>query len=136
MRSALFRGEPLAGLPGPFAQAERQRLRELRRTVQRNRLECLLTLGRSADALDELTTLAASMRALYGGERQAEALNAYQDMRVRLRDELGVDPGEELRRVHEAVLRQDNDRLVGPSCSAPRPSWFSRPGTPSCTRSS
>lgn len=125
---ALFRGEPLAGLPGPFAQAEQQRLRELRRTVQRQRLECLLTLGRSADALDELTTLTASdpydesllalrMRALYGSERQAEALNAYQEMRVRLRDELGVDPGEELRRVHEAVLRQDSDHLLGPAAA-------------------
>ena len=55
------------------------------------------------------------MRALYGCERQAEALNAYQDMRVRLRDELGVDPGEELRRVYEAVLRQDDTCLLGPA---------------------
>ncbi|MGO4418471.1 BTAD domain-containing putative transcriptional regulator, partial [Streptomyces sp. MCAF7] len=36
------------------------------------------------------------MRALYGSERQAEALNAFQAMRERLRDELGVDPGKEL----------------------------------------
>lgn len=69
-----------------------------------DRLECLVLLGRFGDALDDLTVLSPSdrydesllalrMRALYGCERQAEALNAYQDMRVRLRDELGVDPG-------------------------------------------
>ncbi|GAB2988596.1 BTAD domain-containing putative transcriptional regulator [Streptomyces pseudoechinosporeus] len=123
---ALFRGEPLANLPGPFAQAERERLLERRRTLRLERLESLVLLGRFADALDDLAALSASdpydesllalrMRALYGCERQAEALNAYQDMRVRLRDELGVDPGEELRRVYEAVLRQDDTCLLAPA---------------------
>ncbi|MER5223651.1 AfsR/SARP family transcriptional regulator [Streptomyces flaveus] len=123
---ALFRGEPLANLPGPFAQAERERLLERRRTLRLERLESLVLLGRFADALDDLAARSASdpydesllalrMRALYGCERQAEALNAYQDMRVRLRDELGVDPGEELRRVYEAVLRQDDAGLLAPA---------------------
>ncbi|MGO4748342.1 BTAD domain-containing putative transcriptional regulator [Streptomyces sp. 2MCAF27] len=53
------------------------------------------------------------MRALYGSERQAEALNAFQAMRERLRDELGVDPGKELHRVHEAGLRRDDAHLLG-----------------------
>lgn len=117
---ALFRGEPLAGVPGLFAQAERER----RRGLRMDRLECLVLLGRFGDALDDLTVLSPSdrydesllalrMRALYGCERQAEALNAYQDMRVRLRDELGVDPGEELHRLHEAVLRRDDAHLLG-----------------------
>ncbi|MFD3477188.1 BTAD domain-containing putative transcriptional regulator [Streptomyces sp. NPDC058695] len=123
---ALFRGEPLANLPGPFAQAERQRLLERRRTLRLARLECLVLLGRFADALDDLACLPESdrydeslmalrMRALYSCERQAEALNAYEDLRVRLRDELGVDPGEELSRIHDAVLRQDNVFLLGPA---------------------
>ncbi|KKD05543.1 regulator [Streptomyces sp. WM6386] len=125
----LFRGEPLANLPGPFAQEERQRLGERRRTLRLERLKCLVLLRRFGDALDDLGGLSASsaadrydepltalrMRALYGGERQAEALNAYEDMRVRLRDELGVDPGEELRRVYEAVLRQDDAHLLRPA---------------------
>lgn len=122
---ALFDGEPLAGLPGPYADAERQRLLLRLRTVQLDRLECLVLLGRFTDALDDIAGLAAShpcdeslsalhMRALYGSERQADALNVYQDMCERLRDELGVDPGDELRRVHEAVLRQDDERLLGP----------------------
>ncbi|MDX3226266.1 AfsR/SARP family transcriptional regulator [Streptomyces sp. ME19-01-6] len=121
---ALFRGEPLAGLPGPFAQVERRRLVERQRKLQLERLECLVLLDRSGEALDDLAALSASdpydepllalrMRALYGSARQAEALNAFQDMRERLRDELGVDPGEELRRVHEAVLRRDDAYLLG-----------------------
>ncbi|MEV0226650.1 BTAD domain-containing putative transcriptional regulator [Streptomyces sp. NPDC050704] len=125
---ALFDGEPLAGLPGPFADVERRRLLERLRTVRVERLECLLLLGRFADVLDDLATLSVSspydeslvalrMRALYGSERQAEALTVHQDMCERLRDELGVDPGDELRRVHEAVLRRDDERLLGPAAA-------------------
>ncbi|WP_433916697.1 AfsR/SARP family transcriptional regulator [Streptomyces sp. NBC_01744] len=123
---ALFDGEPLAGLPGPFADVERQRLLERLLRVRVERLECLVLLGRYADALDGLAALSATspydeslvslrMRALYGSERQAEALTVYQDTCERLRDELGVDPGDELRRVHEAVLRRDDERLLGPA---------------------
>ncbi|MFJ6633960.1 BTAD domain-containing putative transcriptional regulator [Streptomyces sp. NPDC091376] len=126
---ALFEGEPLAGLPGPYAEAERQRLLERARTVRLERLECLVLLGRFAWALDELAALSASdpcdeslaalrMRALYGSERQAEALNVYEDTRKRLSHELGVDPGEELQRVHQAVLRQDDVRLLGTAAAA------------------
>ncbi|MET8433309.1 BTAD domain-containing putative transcriptional regulator [Streptomyces sp900116325] len=123
---ALVDGEPLAGLPGPFADVERQRLLERLLRVRVERLECLVLLGRFADALDGLAALSAAspydeslvalrMRALYGSERQAEALAVHQDMCERLRDELGVDPGDELRRVHEAVLRRDDERLLGPA---------------------
>lgn len=137
----LFQGEPLANLPGPFAQDERQRLWERRRTLRLERLKCLVLLRRFGDALDDLagpsgpsssdrydeSLLALRMRALYGCERQAEALNAYEDMRVRLRDDLGVDPGEELRRVYEAVLRQD-DAFLLPAPAPPR----TRAPTSSC----
>jgi DNA-binding SARP family transcriptional activator len=124
----LFRGEPLAGLPGPFAQNERRRLEEHRRTFRLERLKCLVLLGRFDDALDDLSRLSASsaadrydeslvalrMRVLYGRRRPAEALRTYEDVRTRLRDELGTDPGEELRRVHEAVLHQDDVFLLRP----------------------
>ncbi len=125
----LFRGEPLAGLPGPFAQDERQRLEERRRALRVERLKCLVLLGRFGEALDELGVFASDrydealtalrLRALYGCGRQAEALRAYEDIRVRLRDELGADPGEELRRVHEAVLHQDNAFLLRPPAPSP-----------------
>ncbi|MFE5773844.1 BTAD domain-containing putative transcriptional regulator [Streptomyces sp. NPDC056485] len=127
---ALFRGEPLAGLPGPFAQAERRRLSQRRRTLRSERLECLLLLGRGAEALEGLAALSAAepydesllalhMRALYANQRQAEALTVYQGMRERLREELGVSPGEALGRVYEAVLRRDDVLLLGPSAARP-----------------
>ncbi|MFD5124518.1 BTAD domain-containing putative transcriptional regulator [Streptomyces sp. NPDC058385] len=133
----LFRGEPLANLPGPFAHAERRRWEERWRTLRLEWLKCLLVLGRFGEALDNLgrpvsasdgydeSLAALRMRALYGCGRQAEALRVYEDMRVRLRDELGADPGEELRRVHDAVLHQDSAFLLRPSpsvLSAPRES--------------
>ncbi|QMV08709.1 NACHT domain-containing protein [Streptomyces lincolnensis] len=127
---ALFRGEPLTGLPGRRAQAERERLLERRLSLRLARLECLVLLGRSADTLDELAALSTSaplnesvlalrMRALYRSGRQAEALNSYQDMRGRLRDELGIDPGEALRQMYDAVLHQDDERLLGPATARP-----------------
>ncbi|MGA4849314.1 AfsR/SARP family transcriptional regulator [Streptomyces sp. G5(2025)] len=122
-----FRGEPLAGLPGPLADAERQRLTRQRRTLHQERAECLVLLGRYAEALDALDALPAipsahphdeplaalRMRALYGSGRQAEALAVYRETRDRLRGELGVEPGDELRRVHQGVLRRDDTTLLG-----------------------
>ncbi|MEV2193649.1 BTAD domain-containing putative transcriptional regulator [Streptomyces phaeochromogenes] len=127
---ALFGGEPLTGLPGQRAQAERERQLERRLSLRLERLECLVLLGRSADTLDELAELSASdplnesvlalrMRALYCNGRQAEALNSYQDMRGRLRDEFGIDPGEGLRQTYDAVLHQDDERLLAPATARP-----------------
>ncbi|MGW2339101.1 BTAD domain-containing putative transcriptional regulator [Streptomyces sp. NPDC001661] len=123
---ALFKGDPLAGLPGPYAASERQRLVQRRHTAHLEWLDCLILLGRCSQALDALAPLPSSdpydeplialrMRALYGCGRQTEALSVYEEARTRLRDELGVDPGEELRHAHEAVLRQDGAALGRPS---------------------
>ncbi|MFJ5834625.1 AfsR/SARP family transcriptional regulator [Streptomyces sp. NPDC093089] len=120
----LFRGEPLPGLPGPLAVAERQRLVLQRRALLQDRAECLVLLGDYPAALDTLLSTPLSqphdeplaalrMRALYGSDRQAEALSVYSETRRRLIDELGVEPGEELRRVHQAVLRRDDLPLLG-----------------------
>ncbi|MEV7520429.1 BTAD domain-containing putative transcriptional regulator [Streptomyces sp. NPDC091371] len=140
---ALFDGEPLAGLPGPYADAERQRLLERLRAVRRDRLACLVLLGRFTETLDELAALSAAaptdeplavlrMRALHGCDRQAEALNVYEDLRRRLKRELGVDPGEELRRAHQAVLRGEGVRLPRPPAppSAALPSAAPPPPPP------
>ncbi|MEU6625827.1 BTAD domain-containing putative transcriptional regulator [Streptomyces litmocidini] len=121
---ALLRGEPLPGLPGPLADTERQRLARLRRALHQEHAECLVLLGRHAEALDGLMAAplalpydeplaALRMRALYGSGRQAEALAVYGETRARLLDELGVEPGEDLRRVHQAVLRRDDALLLG-----------------------
>lgn len=120
----LLRGEPLPGVPGPLADTERHRLARQRRALHQGRAECLVLLGRYPDALDGLLDAlsarphdeplaALRMRALYGSGRQAEALAVYQETRRLLLDELGVEPGEELRRVHQAVLRREDELLLG-----------------------
>jgi DNA-binding SARP family transcriptional activator len=100
---ALWRGPAFAGVPGPFAEAERQRLGGLRTTAAEERADLLLAQGRSAEAVAELTVLAAEyplrerargllMVGLYRSGRQADALQVFRDVRDRLADELGIDP--------------------------------------------
>ncbi|MGW0992179.1 ATP-binding protein [Streptomyces sp. NPDC002523] len=120
----LFRGEPLAGIPGPFAEGERLRLAEQRLLLVQDKVDCQLRSGRHADAVGELFSLTTAhpynealaallMRALHAGNRQADALDVYAAVRRRLVEEQGVEPGAELRRVHEAVLRGDDALPAG-----------------------
>ena len=116
---ALWRGPPLADLSfEPFAQPEIARLEEQRLSALEARVDADLAAGRHAVVVGELERLVALhptrerlagqlMLALYRCGRQAEALEAYRDARERLVAEVGVEPGPELRRLHEAVLRQD-----------------------------
>ncbi|MDI5971453.1 BTAD domain-containing putative transcriptional regulator, partial [Streptomyces sp. SL13] len=114
----LWSGEPLAGLPGPYADNQRARLAELRLRLLESRLELDLELGEHAEAVSELTALTAEhplrerlrallMLALYRGGRQAEALGVYADTRRLLADELGVDPCAELAELHQRILCAD-----------------------------
>ena len=135
----LWRGQAFAGVPGPFAEAERVRLAELRTTVTVERADLMLAQGQSAAAVAELTALVAEhplrepargllMIALYRCGRQAEALHVFHDARARLAEDLGIDPGTELTRIHQQVLAMDPvlegppaaHALVGPG-SLPRP---------------
>jgi WD40 repeat protein/DNA-binding SARP family transcriptional activator len=116
---ALWRGPPLADLAfEPFAQPEIALLEEQRLTALEARIEADLAAGRHASVVGELERLAAVhptreqlagqlMLALYRCGRQAEALEAYRDARRRLVKQVGVEPGSELRELHDAVLRQD-----------------------------
>jgi YVTN family beta-propeller protein len=116
---ALWRGPPLADFAyEPFAQAEIARLEELRIATLEDRLEADLASGRHRALVGELGALvkeqplrerlrAQLMLALYRAGRQAEALEAYQAARQALVDELGIEPGRELRELHQAILRQD-----------------------------
>lgn len=116
---ALWRGPALADLAyESFAQVEIARLEEMRLAVLEQRLDADLALGRHADLVGELETLVTRhplrerlscqlMLALYRSARQAEALDAYRAARRRLSEELGLEPSEELRRLEQAVLRQD-----------------------------
>ena len=116
---SLWRGAPLAELAyEPFAQREIARLEDLRVAALEQLIEAKLALGRHAEVVGQLETLvgqhpyrerprALLMLALYRSERQADALQAYQDARRTLVEELGIEPGERLRELERAVLAQD-----------------------------
>ena len=126
----LWRGPALADfLYEPFAQPEIRRLEELRLGAVEERIEADLALGRHAELVGELEALARThalrerlwgqwMRALYGAGRQAEALAVYHDARRVLVEELGIEPGLELRALEQAVLRQDA-MLTAPAAPPP-----------------
>ena len=123
---ALFRGDPLADLADePFAATEIRRLQELRLTAAELALNADLAAGRHHEVIGEIEALLAEnplrerlhglrMLALYRCGRQAEALDAFRHARRTLVEQIGVEPGPELRRLHEAVLRQDASLDVEP----------------------
>ena len=116
---SLWRGRPLDDLAyEPFAQHEIARLEELRLAALEQLIEAKLALGRHAELVAQLEPLIAEhpyrerlraqlMLALYRCERQADALQAYQDARRALVEELGIEPGERLRELERAILAQD-----------------------------
>jgi predicted ATPase/class 3 adenylate cyclase len=122
---SLWHDSPLADLAyEPFAQRETERLLELRAATLEHLIEAKLLLGRQSEVIVDLERLVAEhpyrerlraqlMLALYRSERQAEALQAYQDARRRLVEDLGIEPGERLRELERQILAQD------PSLSAP-----------------
>jgi DNA-binding SARP family transcriptional activator len=116
---ALWRGPALAELTyEPFAQPEIGRLEELRLVALERRVDADLALGRHAELVAELEAAVAEhplrerfrsqlMLALYRCGRQAEALEAYQEARRVLVDELGIEPSRALHELEAAILRQD-----------------------------
>ncbi|MFF4537687.1 BTAD domain-containing putative transcriptional regulator [Streptomyces aureus] len=115
-----WQGTPLAGVPGPFAEAERARLTERRLAALEYRLRVELELGRHEAVLPELVALheAQPLReavcelllvALYRCGRRAEALEVYASTRRTLVDELGIEPGSSLRAAHARLLAGDLD---------------------------
>ena len=116
---ALWRGPALVDVQyESFAQAEITRLEELRLAAIEGRIEAELGLGHHDQVVGELEALVAEnplrerlrgqlMLALYRAGRQADALEAYQEARRVLLDELGLEPGPELRELEQAILRQE-----------------------------
>jgi WD40 repeat protein/DNA-binding SARP family transcriptional activator len=116
---ALWRGPPLDDVADePFAAAEIRRLEELRLAAIEQAIDADLAAGRHRELVGELGGLVAEhalherfhgqlMVALYRSGRQAEALEGYRRARATLVDQIGVEPGRELRELHEAILRQD-----------------------------
>jgi DNA-binding SARP family transcriptional activator len=116
---ALWRGAAYAEVADePWARAEAGRLAGLRMSATEDRIEAELALGHHAALVPELEVLVAReptrerlagqlMVALYRSGRQADALAAYRAVRRSLVEELGLEPGPELRRLEAAVLAQD-----------------------------
>ena len=126
---ALWNGQAYAGLPGPALAAEAVRLDELRAGALEDLWELRVGGGLHPEAVAELEHLVAQhplrerlwsllARALYAAHRQGDALAALRRAREHLADELGIDPGPELRRVEDLVLRQDPG-LDAPAATAP-----------------
>jgi predicted ATPase/DNA-binding SARP family transcriptional activator len=129
---SLWRGDPLAEFSyEDFAASTITRLSESRLAVVEERLELELQLGRHQRALVQLEELVAAhplrerlrwlaMLALYRAGRQADALRLFQEGRHLLIEELGLEPGPELRRLESAILTHDPS-LTLPTTSAPAP---------------
>ncbi|OIK25123.1 hypothetical protein VT52_024280 [Streptomyces malaysiense] len=111
----LWRGEPLLGVPGPFAERQRQRLRGLWLDLSEQRITLDLRGGRTEQCVRDLTELVAAdplrershallMEALHREGRRADALAAFRHAREILVDELGVEPGPELAALHQNIL--------------------------------
>ncbi len=116
---ALWRGRPLADVPShALQQHEVPRLEEERLVAVERRIDVDLDLGRHAALVSELYSLTAEhqlrerfwgqlMVALYRSDRQADALRAYHQLSTLLREELGLDPCEQLRELYQGVLCGD-----------------------------
>ena len=135
---ALWHGEALADLADePFAAVEIRRLDDLRLRAAETAIDADLEAGRHADVIAELELLVAEqplrehlhaqrMLALYRSRRQSDALAAYRDARAGLVEQIGVEPGAELRALHEEVLEQD-PALDLPAAPEPAPAPAPRP---------
>lgn len=132
---ALWRGPAFADFADEeFTRAARQRLEEQRLTALEEQAETRLELGEHGLVADGLGDLVAEhplrerlrtvqLRALYLAGRQSAALSGYAELRARLVDGLGVEPGPELAALHQAILAQDPalTPAVSPVAVSPAP---------------
>ncbi|MET7467512.1 BTAD domain-containing putative transcriptional regulator [Micromonospora sp. NPDC005223] len=137
----LWQGEPFTGFAGPYFDAARHRLVELRAVALETRTDLELAAGRHGELVGRLVELVAEfpvrerlrqqlMLALHRSGRQAEALAAYRDYAGLLRDEYGIEPGEPLQDLHRRILRADPDLLARPERAGPGGRWSGGPEPP------
>ncbi|GAB3945157.1 BTAD domain-containing putative transcriptional regulator [Kribbella albertanoniae] len=123
---SLWRGDALADLSGDWAAATRESLHRERLAAGEALAQAQLATHDHAGVLETVQSLLAAdplheglhnlrLRALARGGRRTEALSAYQDLRRRLVDEFGVEPGPDLQETHSSLLRD-----VDPPSAAPR----------------
>ncbi|HVE67346.1 MAG TPA: BTAD domain-containing putative transcriptional regulator [Solirubrobacteraceae bacterium] len=128
---SLWRGPALADVAGErFAEADAARLEDLRLRCVEERVEQDLARGLHAELTGELEALAREhprrerlsgqlMLCLYRSGRQAEALDVYRQARETLVEDLGIEPGRELRDLHQAILEQDPSLDAAPAAVGP-----------------
>jgi DNA-binding SARP family transcriptional activator/tetratricopeptide (TPR) repeat protein len=134
LRAALWDGEPLCGIRGAWAEAQRVHLDEQRLTALETLYGIELDMGRAAESVADLTELTTEhplrerlrgllMLALYRCGRQADALAVYADTRRVLVEELGIDPGPELAELQGKILAGDAslNEPPAPGPAAPGP---------------
>lgn len=126
----LWQGPPLADFTyDAFAQGEIARLEESRLQAFEERIEAEIELGRGAALVSEIEALVREnplrerlrgqlMLVLYRSDRQAEALQAYQEARRMLVDQLGIEPSLSLQQLHASILRQESALQPQPVANA------------------
>ncbi|MEU5691802.1 BTAD domain-containing putative transcriptional regulator [Actinosynnema sp. NPDC020468] len=128
---ALWRGPAFGGVDAVFARTHAAGLEEDRLAAEESLARNRLALGMNHEVVSRLERLIADyplreeatallMRALHAVGRQVDALAAYRDLRTRLDDELGIEPGEPVRALHQSIL----DRTISPA----RPAESAPPG--------
>ena len=141
LRAALemWRGPALGGMGGPVLDAEAHRLDEQRLACLQRRIEVDIALGRYDQLVGELAALvrehplrehlaALQMSTLYHAGRRQDALDVFSETRVRLADHAGLDPGPELIRLQQAILRGDAVPPPTLTASPPAPDDDARGG--------
>ena len=129
---SLWRGAPLAGVPGPYAESQRVRLEELRLAATEGRLQAEIELGGHDAVTADLQELIAAhplrekltellMLALYRSGRQGDALAVFAATQRTLAEQLGVDPGPSLKEMQRRILTTDDSLTRSARSSRPSP---------------
>ncbi|MGW2339387.1 BTAD domain-containing putative transcriptional regulator [Streptomyces sp. NPDC001661] len=134
----LWHDTPFADVPPtPAVETETSRLLAAHTQARELLIEARLRLGHHEAVLDELQALSAEhplrealrgrlMLALYRSGRQADALSAYRDLRARLADDLGIEPGPPVRDLHQRILTGDTSLLLEPEPPGAEPTGADR----------
>jgi DNA-binding SARP family transcriptional activator len=130
---AIWRGNALSGIPGETIRQEAALLEGERIAAYEELFTTEIKLGSHRQIIPELQKVVAShpfheslsallMLSLYASGRQVDALQHYGRIRRRLRDDLGIAPGQELQELHQRILEQHPAEEL--TCS--RGSWLGR----------
>jgi DNA-binding SARP family transcriptional activator/Tfp pilus assembly protein PilF len=129
---SLWRGDPLAGLSGEWVDGEGDRWLQERWAAEHDLVDAQLRIGRGQDLVANLSAHTAQhpwdervaaqyMLALHRAGRTADALSHYRELRQRLVEELGTDPGTPLQNLHRQILAADPSLIPTPASTATKP---------------